>query len=169
VIAGQKRARIAWRGAGRRVVGLVAILAIVGGIAAFAATSGGGANKPVAWRNIAPRVGAVRWARPTISVARDQAKLDKLFEVATYGSHPAAPRLDFGANETVLITVGPRSSSGYSVRVVRVEEDGSLHILVREQTPDLTDKVVPRVTFPYLLLVLPKSGKHVSVKYVGRS
>jgi hypothetical protein len=111
----------------------------------------------------------VHWARPTISVARDQAKLDKLFEVATYGSHPAAPKLDFGRNEAVLVTVGPRSSSGYSLQVVRAGEDGSLHILVREQTPGLTDKVVPRVTFPYLLLVLPRSGKHVSVKYAERS
>jgi hypothetical protein len=111
----------------------------------------------------------VHWARPTISVARNEAKLDKLFAVATYGSHPAAPRLDFGRNEAVLVTVGPRSSSGYSLHVVRAEENGSLHILVREQTPGLTDRVVPRVTYPYLLLVLPKSGKHVSVKYAGRS
>ncbi len=111
----------------------------------------------------------MHWARPTISVARDQAKLDKLFAVATYGSHPAAPRLDFGRNEAVLVTVGPRSSSGYSLHVVRAEENGSLNILVRERTPSLGDHVVPRVTFPYLLLVMPKSGKHVSVKYAGRS
>jgi hypothetical protein len=89
--------------------------------------------------------------------------------VAAYGSHPSAPRLDFRRNEAVLVTVGPRSSSGYSLHVVRAEENGSLHILVREQTPGLSDKVVPRVTFPYLLLVLPKSSKHVSVKYAGRS
>jgi PrcB C-terminal len=141
----------------------------VGAIAGYAATKGGGAGKPVAWRNIAPRVGEVHWARPTISVARDQQKLDKLFEVATYGSHPAAPRLDFTRNEAVLVTVGPRSSSGYSLHVVRAAADGSLNILVRERTPSLGDKVVPRVTYPYLLLVLPKSGKHVSVRYAGRS
>jgi hypothetical protein len=111
----------------------------------------------------------VHWARPTISVARDKAKLDKLFQVATYGSHPAAPRLDFGRNEAVLVTVGPRSSTGYSLHVVRVAEDGSLHIQVREQTPSLGDRVVPRVTFPYLLLVVPRSGRHVSVRYAGRS
>ena len=111
----------------------------------------------------------MHWARPTISVARDQAKLDRLFEVATYGSHPAAPRLDFARDEAVLVTVGPRSSSGYSLEVVRAEQDGSLKILVRERTPGLANKVVPRVTYPYLLLVLPKSGKHVSVKYAGRS
>jgi hypothetical protein len=142
---------------------------VAGAIAAYEATSSGSKGKPVAWRNIAPQVGPVHWARPTISVARDQAKLDKLFQVATYGSHPAAPRLDFGHNEAVLVTVGPRSSTGYSLHVVRIAEDGSLHILVREQTPALGDKVVPRVTFPYLLLVVPRSGRHVSVKYAGRS
>jgi len=52
---------------------------------------------------------------------------------------------------------------------VRAEENGRLNILVRERTPSLGDHVVPRVTFPYLLLVVPKSGKHVSVKYAGRS
>jgi hypothetical protein len=52
---------------------------------------------------------------------------------------------------------------------VRAEENGSLNILVREQTPSLGDRVAPRVTYPYLLLVVPKSGRHVSVRYAGRS
>ena len=68
-----------------------------------------------------------------------------------------------------MITVGPRSSTGHSLHVVPVTQSNDLDILVRERTPTLAEKVVPTITYPYLLLVVPKSHKHVSVKYAGRS
>jgi hypothetical protein len=49
-----------------------------------------------------------------------------------------------------------------------VTEAGNLDILIREQSPTLGEKVVPTVTFPYLLLVVRTSHKPVSVKYLGR-
>jgi hypothetical protein len=145
---------------------------VVGGaLAAYVATSGGGTRRPVPWQDVTAQVPAAQWARPTISVARDQAKLDKLFAVATYGSrHPRPPRIDFGRREAVLVTVGPRSSTGYSLHVVSVtERGGSIDVLVRERTPTLAEDVTPRLTYPLLLITLPKSGKHVHVKYAGRS
>lgn len=110
------------------------------------------------------------WARPTISVVHDRAKLARLFEVATFGRHPAPPRIDFRTREAILITTGPRSSTGYSLRVESVTaKGGSIDVLVRERTPRIGERVAPRLTYPLLLITLPRSGKHVHVKYAGRS
>jgi hypothetical protein len=117
---------------------------------------------------VASKVGPARWARPTISVVHDSEKLRKLFEVALLPPRPKPPTIDFAHHDAVVITVGPRSSTGYSLRVVRVTESGNLDILVRERTPRLGEKVTPTITYPYLLLVVPKLDKHVSVHYQGR-
>jgi len=152
-------------------LGGVALLLVIGGaLGAYFATSGGGKRRPVAWQNVTAEVPPAVWARPTISVIRNQAKLEKLFVVATYGRHPRAPRIDFGHREALLITTGPRSSSGYALRVERVtERGGSIVVLVRERTPLLGEHVVPRLTYPLLLITLPRSSKHIDVKYAGRS
>lgn len=110
------------------------------------------------------------WARPTISVIRDEKKLDKLFVVATFGRHPDPPRIDFSRREAVLVTTGPRSSTGYALEVESVTAaGGTVDVVVREVTPSLGDRVVPRLTYPLLLFTLPKSRKHVHVTYAGRS
>ena len=68
------------------------------------------------------------------------------------------------------ITTGPRSSTGYSLRVVSAtEKGGTIDVLVRERTPSLGEVVAPRLTFPLLLITLPRSGKHVHVRYADRS
>jgi hypothetical protein len=47
------------------------------------------------------------------------------------------------------------------------DQDGQIVVTVREQTPELEDRVVPRVTVPYRLLSLP-AGKDVYVDWKGR-
>ena len=134
------------------------------------ATNGSGKRVPVPWQDISAQVAPAQWARPTISVVHDQAKLDKLFLVATIGSHPKPPAVDFSRREVVLVTTGPRSSTGYSLHVESVTASGgTIDVIVRERTPSLGEKVAPKLTFPLLLLTLPKSGKHVHVRYAGRS
>jgi PrcB C-terminal len=140
----------------------------VGAIVSYQETGSKLVRKPVAWFDITATVGAARWARPTISVVRNRTKLAKLFEVALLPPRPDPPRVDFSRREVVAIAVGPRSSTGYSLHVVRVTQSGNIDILVRERTPSLGEPVKPVVTFPYLLLTVPQSGKHVSVKYAGR-
>jgi hypothetical protein len=143
-------------------------LLLAGAIVGFLETGSKLVRKPVAWSDITGEVVTARWARPTISVVKDQAKLTKLFEVALLPPRPRPPQVDFSRQEVVLIAVGPRSSTGYSLHVVRVTQSGNIDILVHEQTPSLGETVNPVVTFPYLLLTVPKSDKHVSVKYAGR-
>ena len=70
----------------------------------------------------------------------------------------------------MLVTTGPRSSSGYSLHVESVtERGGTIDVVVRERTPTLGERVTPGLTYPLLLITLPKGGKHVHVRYAGRS
>lgn len=146
------------------------MVAIGGAIGGYFAVSGGGTRRAVPWQDITSSVAPAQWARPTISVVRDEKKLDNLFRVATFGSHPAPPTIDFSRRELILVTTGPRSSTGYSLHVESVtEKGGTIDVVVRERTPSLGEVVTPRITFPLLLITLPRSGKHVHVRYAGRS
>ena len=146
------------------------LLAIGVALAAYFATTGGRTRRPVAWQDLSAQVAAAEWARPTITIARDRAKLAKLFRVATFGHHPQPPHIDFSRREAVLVAAGPRSSTGYSLHVESVTQRGdSVDVVVREQTPGLRDRVTAHLTYPLLLITIPRSHKHVHVKYAGRS
>ena len=71
-----------------------------------------------------------------------------------------------GDEEHVLITSGPRSSTGYSIQVRRaLVERGRISIVVRE----LDKPGRARITYPYRLLVFRDLGKPVHVHWEGRS
>jgi hypothetical protein len=71
-----------------------------------------------------------------------------------------------GAEEHVLITAGPRSSTGYTLEVTRaLVEHGRISIVVRERD----EPGRAEITYPYRLLVFPKVDKPVHVHLEGRS
>ena len=71
-----------------------------------------------------------------------------------------------GNQEHVLITSGPRSSTGYSIDVTRaLVERGRISIVVREV--DRPGRA--KITYPYRLLVFRDLGKPVHVHWEGRS
>jgi hypothetical protein len=81
---------------------------------------------------------------------------------------PRVPRVDFTRRQLLLVSPGPRSSSGYRVEVVRVRAgEGRIDVAVREQAPVLGERVAARVTYPYRLLSLPR-GADVYVDWLGR-
>jgi PrcB C-terminal len=71
-----------------------------------------------------------------------------------------------GDVERVLITSGPRSSSGYSIQVQRaIVERSRVWIAVREiDKPGRAE-----ITYPYRLLVFRKIDKPVHIHWEGRS
>jgi hypothetical protein len=81
-------------------------------------------------------------------------------------AHPLSRVTTRGQQERVLITTGPRSSTGYSLEIERaVVERGRVSIVVRE-----VDKPGrPRITYPYRLLVFPKIDKPVHIHWEGRT
>jgi len=119
-------------------------------------------SRPVAWQDLSGQVGPVYTSDLTKRVFRSQRQFDEFF-----GSRSRAP-VDFSERQLLLVAPGPRSSTGYSVRILSVtEKDDAITVKVREQTPALADHVEARVTYPYRLLSLP-AGKAVFVDWAGR-
>jgi hypothetical protein len=93
---------------------------------------------------------------------RTQAEFEESF-----GSSARAP-VDFSTRQLLLVSPGPRSSTGYSVRILKAtERDDAITVTVLELAPTLADHVEARVTYPYRLLSLP-AGKAVYVDWAGR-
>lgn len=121
-------------------------------------------GSPVAWSDLSAEVGPLTITRETKRVFREPKPLAE-YLTAAGGRVPAA---DFERRQLLLVSPGPRSSTGYSLEVHGVRErDGSLIVTVRERTPELGERVEPRVTFPYRLLSLP-AGRDVYVDWRGR-
>jgi hypothetical protein len=73
-----------------------------------------------------------------------------------------------GNRERVLVSPGPRSSTGYHVQVVSLTEQRRQILLrVRELTPRLGQRVQARVTYPFVLIEIPRTRKHVAVDWLG--
>jgi hypothetical protein len=79
------------------------------------------------------------------------------------------PPIDFARREAYLVAAGPRSSTGYDLRIVSVRDTGGhIVVTVHERTPTLGDPVRARVTYPFRLIALPASDKPVKLKWPGR-
>jgi hypothetical protein len=119
---------------------------------------------PVAWSDLSAEVGPLTMTRETKRVFREP----QPFGAHLRGAGGTVPAVDFERRQVLLISPGPRSSTGYAVEVVEVSERGStLTVALREQAPRVADRVEPRVTFPYRLISLP-AGKDVYVEWRGR-
>jgi len=146
----------------------VVALAAVGWLAYAHWWRAGGGHELV-WRDLSPRLGRVEFTRKVTAVYRSRDSLERLLEATMPGRAPKAPRVDWGRDEVVVIALGPRSSTGYSLRILRVVKRRSrIDIYAREQTPSLGEPVTARVTYPYRALAIQRSDKRVSVKLHGR-
>ena len=122
-------------------------------------------SEPVPWRDLSAQVGPLSIAGTERRLFRDQEQLARYLARAHARE---TPTVDFSNRQLLLVSTGPRSSTGYSIVILGVEEeDGSITVRVREATPDLEDRVEARVTYPYRLLSLP-AGKEVFVDWLGR-
>ena len=69
----------------------------------------------------------------------------------------------------ILVGAGPRSSSGYGVKIVSVvDQPRRVVVTAREITPTLGQQVVPGLTFPYRLILIHRIKKSVSLVWQGR-
>lgn len=130
---------------------------VTAGVAWRALGRSGGHPVPYRLVNLGPLVLTTAVGTPT----RKQSVLDKLLG----GRRIRLPR----GREAILISPGPRSSTGYDVRVLSiVEERRRIVVRVREVAPRLGDPVRPVVTYPYRLVMMPASRKHVTIRWEGR-
>jgi hypothetical protein len=115
------------------------------------------------------QAGPLEFTRITRDVFRDRAALLDVLERNNPGRAIRLPEVDFERSEIYLVAAGPRSSSGYELRIVRVQDlGGHIVVVVHERTPSLGDAVQARVTYPFRLISLPRSSKPVKLKWPGR-
>jgi hypothetical protein len=129
----------------------------------------GAQARPVPYDDLTSRVGPLEFTRITRDVFRSRAALLAVLERNNPGQTIRLPAIDFTQREAYLVAAGPRSSTGYNLRVVEVKDDGNhIVVVVHEQTPSLGDPVSARVTYPFRLISLPRSDKPVKLKWPGR-
>jgi hypothetical protein len=144
---------------------VTAAVALAGGLLAVSLLSEG-KSRPVAWRELSMQIGPLAIADRERRLFREREHLDRYLAQAQ--ARGTTPEIDFSRHQLLLVSPGPRSSTGYEVEVLSVRErGGEITVRVREQTPSLRDRVEARVTHPYRLLSLP-AGRDVAVDWIGR-
>jgi len=129
----------------------------------------GSEPRRVAYSDLTGAVGKLEFTRITRGLFRDRAELLEVLERHNPGRRIELPPIDFSRRAAYLVAAGPRSSTGYELQIVRVEDTGDqVLVVVRERTPSLGDPVAPRVTYPFRLIVLPRTEKPVKLKWPGR-
>ena len=124
-----------------------------------------GESEPVAWSDLSAQVGPLSIGGLDRRLFRDQEQLERYLARARARK---TPTIDFSKRQLLLVSTGPRSSTGYAIQVLGVEErDGEITVRVKELSPGLEDRVEARVTYPYRLLSLP-AGRDVYVDWLGR-
>jgi hypothetical protein len=123
----------------------------------------------VPYADLTAQSGRLEFTRITRQLFRTRAALDEVLERANPGRQLRVPPIDFTRREAYLVAAGPRSSTGYDLRIVRVQDAGDhVVVVVRERTPSLGDPVQARVTYPFRLITLPRSDEPVKLKWLGR-
>jgi PrcB C-terminal len=128
----------------------------------------GAAKRALAYEDLTAKVGGLEFTHITVDTSRSRDELLGVLERNNPGLRIRLPQIDYANHETFVVAAGPRSSTGYSLRVVDVYEHGDhVQVVIRERTPSLGEPVHARVTYPFRLLVLP-SRKPVHLKWLGR-
>jgi hypothetical protein len=128
--------------------------------------SSGGTGHAVEWRDLSPQVGPLYIGHSWRRLFRKPSKFADFLRQAA--ARRGVPPVDFTSRQLLLLSPGPRSSTGYAVEVLSVRDDGGqITVRVRERFPRLGERVSAHVTYPYRLISLP-AGKDVFVDWLGR-
>lgn len=129
---------------------------------------GHGGSKPLAWVDLTSQFGRLRFDHPGARMIRGPITLRAFLR--EHGDRAAVhPPIDFHRRDVVLVTSGPRSATGYELRIVRVtEQRRRVVVTVREETPRLGQTVRAGLRYPYRLVTIPKLGKAFYVETLGR-
>jgi hypothetical protein len=159
------------RPSGRAVTagaGVVIALAITGWLI-YTQVWGTSGARPVAWTDLTPKLGMIEFTRKVTGVYHSRAAFLRLLEATMPGRVPKLPPHNWERDQVVVIALGPRSSTGYSLQILRVvERNRGIYVYTRERTPSLGEPVTPRITYPYRVLSMHGKAKPVYVKLEGR-
>jgi hypothetical protein len=123
----------------------------------------------VVWQDLTPRLGKVEFTRRVTAVYHSRPPFERLLEATMPGRAPKIPPHNWDRDQVVVIALGPRSSTGYSLQILRVvERRRGIYVYARERTPTLGEPVTAGVTYPYRVLSMHGNAKPVYVKLEGR-
>src|SRR4051812_27984380 len=126
-------------------------------------------DKRLAWQDVTARMPGVLWPKSVTRSFWKRSQVTRYVDRTFPGGPPPVPAFDFERRRLILVAAGPRSSTGYGVRILRITEKRStIDVLAKELTPGLGSEVEPRVTSPYRLITIPASDKRVYVQWQGR-
>jgi hypothetical protein len=152
-----------------RLAVLAAVIVVAGGWIAYSNLWSRGGAKPLPYRDLTATLAPLEPTEETQGVFRRRDQLARYVRTARPGEPLRLPRIDFSHDEAVFFASGPRSSTGYALRLVSArEERGRAVFTFREQTPALGERQQVRVTYPYRLLVFRKLDKPVYFELQGR-
>jgi PrcB C-terminal len=128
-----------------------------------------GKAEPVPYTDLTSRLGQIEFSRKVTAVYHSRPPFVRLLEATMPGRVPKLPPHDWDRDQLVVIALGPRSSTGYSLKIRRVvERRRGIYVYTREVSPSLGEPVTARVTYVYRLLSMHGSAKPVYVKLQGR-
>jgi PrcB C-terminal len=137
-------------------------------VALLAVAGCGGGAKPIAYRDITRELHGFQPPR----LVREAFTTQQAF--AKYMRHESPgianlPRIDWTHREAILVAAGPRSSTGYVLRIVSVRETAHhVVVTVHEDTPTLSKPVHAGVTYPVRLITIPRTTKPLFLHWPGR-
>ena len=148
---------------------LAALALAIAGRLLYTQVWGAGGEHPVRWADLTHRIGTIEFTRRVQGVYHSRASFERLVEATMPGRAPKPPPHDWAHDQIVVIALGPRSSTGYSLRILSVvERRRGIYVDAREETPSLGEPVTAGVTYVYRLLSMPGKAKPVYVKLQGR-
>jgi hypothetical protein len=137
-------------------------------VALLAAAGCGGAAKPIPYRDISSELRGFQPPR----LVREAFKTKTAFAKYVHHESPGVgnlPAIDWAHREAILVAAGPRSSTGYILRIVSVRETAHhVVVTVHEDTPVLGQPVRAGVTYPFRLITIPRTSKPLFLHWPGR-
>jgi len=125
---------------------------------------GHGDARPLPWRDLTEQTGPLVLPR---AITREFISRPQLGGYLRASKGASVPRIDFPVWRAVLITLGPRSSTAYSLRVLGVtEERDRVVVSVRRGNASLRHPGRPRLTFPYRLITIPTTHKTIHLRWI---
>jgi PrcB C-terminal len=123
----------------------------------------------VPYRDITSELRGYQPPRLAREVFTTRAEFVKYLRNVMFGRAIRVPVVDWAHREAILVASGPRSSTGYSLHVVSLRaRGGRLALTVRERTPSLGEPVAARVTYPFVLITVPRTSKTLLLHFRGR-
>jgi hypothetical protein len=129
----------------------------------------GGTGRAVPYRDITSQLHGYQTPRLARETFRSGAELSDYLRHVVPGGDLRAPPIDWAHREAILVASGPRSSTGYALHVASIRDRGGRIVLtVHEHTPSLGERVEAHVTYPFVLITIPRTSHKLLLHFEGR-